>query len=255
MSITILIVVASIGIIAAFVYYAAYAIRSQIFGKTVWHGDKTKNAVALTFDDGPGEDTEAILDILENYRIKATFFMVGRQVEKYPETARRIVREGHEIGNHSFSHPIYLYQMPTATGRELEKTQAAIEKITGIAPKLSRPPCGVRTPAYFAATRNLDLQTVQWTVAGFDWLKISADKIAENVLKKAQPGSIILLHDADSDLRNDRRETVKSLSSIIEGLTAKNLRVAALRELCAESVESSAETNFITRPIKGNSKL
>lgn len=255
MSLMIFIIVISFAAAGAVVYYAAYAVRSQVFGATLWRGDETKNAVSLTFDDGPGEETEAILDVLKNYRIKAAFFMVGRQVEKFPETARRVVREGHEIGNHSFSHPIYLYQTPKSTRREIEKTQAIIEKTTGIRAKIARPPCGVRTPAYFAETRKLGVQTVQWSVAGFDWLAISAEKIAENVLKNVPPGAIILLHDADSALRSNRRETVKALSLIIEGLKAKNLRAVSLHELCAPIVKSFAETELLTQTMKGENQL
>src|SRR2546421_11420717 len=82
------------------IYYATYAVRSQVLGKTSWHGREDVDAVALTFDDGPGEDTAAILDVLAEYDVKATFFVLGRQVERFPEIARRIVRDGHESGNH-----------------------------------------------------------------------------------------------------------------------------------------------------------
>src|SRR5437016_13359715 len=82
-------------------YYAAYAVRWQVLGETIWRGKTDTNAVSLTFDDGPSEDTESILDVLKHYGIKAAFFMIGSQVEKFPEIARRVAREGHEIGNHS----------------------------------------------------------------------------------------------------------------------------------------------------------
>lgn len=229
---------ALIGIIAlcaalvwAAVYYLTYAVRSQILGATVWRGSGSGNSVALTFDDGPSRDTLEILDFLKSENITATFFLIGREVEKHPEIAQRIVAEGHEIGNHSYSHPIYLFCSPRRTRRELRKTQEIIKTVVGFAPKLARPPCGVRTRAYFSAAKDLGLQTVQWSDAGFDWQKISAADIAEKVLKNARSDSIILLHDGDSALKNDRRETVKSLPLIIEGLRAKNLSVAPLAAL------------------------
>jgi peptidoglycan/xylan/chitin deacetylase (PgdA/CDA1 family) len=224
-------------------YHAAYSVRSQTFGRTVWRGRADTDAVALTFDDGPSDDTEAALDVLKSYDARAAFFMIGREVEKRPAVARRIVAEGHEIGNHSYTHPIYLFCTPARTRDELRRAQDAIARVTGVRPALSRPPCGVRTPAYFAAARELGLQTVQWTAAGFDWQRRSAREIAAFALKDVAAGSIILLHDGDSQLKNSRRETVAALPLIIEGLRERGLRVAPLAEILA-GVEFSRETNL-----------
>lgn len=188
-------------------------------------------AVALTFDDGPSADTERMLDLLDECRLSATFFMVGHQVERYPQTARRVAASGHEIGNHSYSHPIYLYRSARETRRELERTQQIIADVTGVHARLARPPYGVRTPGYFRAARALGLRTVQWTLAGFDWKKHSPADIARSVLDNVRAGSIILLHDADSENRRDRSATVAALPLIIEGLKEKGLRVAPLAEL------------------------
>ena len=219
---------------AAGIYYATYAVRSQLLGPTDWHGRDDMGAVALTFDDGPTADTERILDVLAERNASATFFMIGRHVEALPQTARRVAAEGHEIGNHSYSHPIYLYRGPAETRRQLERAQAVIKDATGIRPKLARPPCGVRTPAYFAATQTLGLRTVQWDVAGFDWKRRSAKQIAYDVLHRARAGSIILLHDGDSEEKRDRRATVAALPLIIEGLHARGLRVVPLAQLLGE---------------------
>ena len=212
-------------------YYATYGVRSQWLGPSDWHGRSDTSSVALTFDDGPSKDTEAILDVLGEHKVTASFFMIGRQVETFPGIAQRVLAEGHEIGNHSYSHPIYLYQRAHRTREELERTQAVISETTGIRPRFARPPCGVRTPAYFATTRSLGLRTVQWDVAGFDWKERSAKRIATDVLKRVQPGSIVLLHDGDSDGKQDRRDTVAALPLIIEGLQEKGLHVVPLNEL------------------------
>ena len=212
-------------------YYATCAVRSQWLGEAVWHGREDTSSVALTFDDGPSDDTVAILDMLCEQNLRATFFMVGRQVERYPEVVRRVIGEGHEVGNHSYSHPVYLYRSPRETRRQLKRAQDVINETAGVEPKLSRPPCGVRTPAYFSAAREMRLRTVQWSVAGFDWRRIGAAEIARNVLKKVRAGSIILLHDGDSRLKSDRRQTILSLPLIIEGLKARGLKVAPLSEL------------------------
>src|SRR5262249_39977523 len=152
-------------------------------------GRTDTSSVALTFDDGPSEDTPRILKVLRAYNSKATFFMLGRQVELFPEIARSVAADGHEIGNHSYSHPVYLFRSRSETQLQLERAQRIISETTGREPRLARPPCGVRTPAYFAAARRLDLRTVQWDVAGFDWKERSADEIAESVLRNAQAGS------------------------------------------------------------------
>ena len=99
---------------------------------------------------------------------------------------------------------------------------------------MARPPYGVRTPAYFRATRALDLQTVQWDVAGFDWKQITPRQIADNVLRRAQPGSIILLHDGDSAGKNARKNTVEALPLIIRGLRDRDLQIASLSQLLPE---------------------
>ena len=212
-------------------YYATYAVRSQWLGEAVWHGREDTSSVALTFDDGPSDDTGEILDMLCEQNLRATFFMVGRQVERYPEVARRVIGERHEVGNHSYSHPVYLYRSPRETRRQLKRAQDVINETTGVEPKLSRPPCGVRTPAYFSAAREMRLRTVQWSVAGFDWRRIGAAEIALNVLRRVRAGSIILLHDGDSHLKSDRRQTILSLPLIVEGLKARGLKVAPLSEL------------------------
>src|ERR1700682_4272613 len=106
---------------AALIYHATYAVRSQWLGRTDWRGNDKTSVVGLTFDDGPSEETEGILDVLAAHALRGTFFMVGRNVERFPQTARRVVAEGHEIGNHSYSHPIFLYRTPRETRQQLAR--------------------------------------------------------------------------------------------------------------------------------------
>lgn len=220
---------------AGLIYYATYAVRSQWLGATHWRGRADTGAVALTFDDGPSGDTERVLDVLDAYGVRATFFMVGRQVERFPDTARRVAATGHEIGNHSYTHPIYLYRSTGETRRQLERTQQVIAAVTGVRARLARPPCGVRSPAYFRAARALGLQTVQWSEAGFDWTERGPAEIARLALRRTRAGSIILLHDGDSENKKGRGATVAALPLIIDGLKAKGLRVAPLAELLDDS--------------------
>ena len=214
------------------VHHATYGVRSQWLGPTDWRGPLDVKSVALTFDDGPADDTERILDTLAALDVRAAFFMIGRQVERHPRIARRIVEEGHEVGNHSYSHPIFLYRSAGETRRELERTQEIIAATTGVRPRWSRPPCGVRTPAYFRASRDLGLRTVQWTVAGFDWKPRSAQQIVGDIVRRLSAGSIVLLHDGDSkDPRRHRRETVAAVPKIIAAAHERELAIHPLARL------------------------
>jgi peptidoglycan-N-acetylglucosamine deacetylase len=222
---------AGAGVTGAAVFYAICGVRAQWFGRADWRGRTDTNAVALTFDDGPGPDTEAILDVLAERQLRAAFFVVGQQVERYPSVARRIVDEGHEIGNHSFSHPMFLSQSPERTREQLARAQRAIEDATGVTPALARPPYGIKTPAYFSTARALGLRVVQWSVAGFDWKPLTAERVASHVLRGAQPGAIVLLHDADSEGKRDRRATAASIPIIADGIRQRGLAVAPLATL------------------------
>ena len=219
------------GAAGAAAFYATIGVRAQWLGRTDWIGRTDTNAVALTFDDGPGPDTEAILDTLGERNLRAAFFAVGRQVERYPSIARRIVAEGHEIGNHSLSHPNFLSQSPDETRDQLTRTQRIIEDETGVKASIARPPYGVKTPSYFAAARALGLRIVQWSVAGFDWKPLPAERVAARVLRGARPGAIVLLHDADSAGKRDRRATTASIPIIADGVHARGLSVEPLGAL------------------------
>src|SRR5215470_14971361 len=116
---------------AAGVYYATYVARSQWLGPADWRGRTDTSSVALTFDDGPSEDTPRILEALRTHNVRAAFFMLGRQVEQFPDIARGVAADGHEIGNHSYSHPIYLFRSRSETNLQLDRAQATISDITG----------------------------------------------------------------------------------------------------------------------------
>lgn len=219
------------GVAGTCAYGATYGVRTQWLGRTEWRGSAGSRSVALTFDDGPAEDTEAILDVLAACGAPAAFFLIGRHVERHAAIARRIVTAGHEVGNHSYSHPNYLCRSAIQTYNELQRTQDAIANATGIRPIWARPPFGVRTPAYFRAARALGLRTVQWTVAGFDWKRPTAQSIAGNVLERACAGSIILLHDGDPAGRRNRRETVAAVPVIVEAIKGRGLTVTSLAAL------------------------
>jgi peptidoglycan/xylan/chitin deacetylase (PgdA/CDA1 family) len=167
------------------------------FGPFLCRGDSSRRWVALTFDDGPDVDsTPALLDLLQAERTPAAFFCVGQRVAAEPVLAARIVREGHLLENHSFAHNNFtnffgLLRLKT----ELQRAQATIQTATGVKPRFYRPPMGLSNPRTFAAARALGLSVVGWSARGLDTLSAEPERIVARILRRLQPGAIILLHD------------------------------------------------------------
>ena len=203
---------------------------SQLLGPALAHGNPGIPAVALTFDDGPGEDTAAILGILKDAGVRATFFLCGSSVERYPEMARRIAAEGHAIGNHTYSHPRLLARTPGKIFWEIDRAQKVIERHTGRPARLFRPPYGLRWFGLFRILRQQRMQAVMWSVNGRDW-KTSAERITARVLSHTHPGAIILLHDAPPPGEaGNRRATVEALPAILR-ILGRSYRFVTVSEM------------------------
>lgn len=155
-----------------------------------------KKQIALTFDDGPSERyTSDILDLLAKYDIKATFFLVGSNVCISPELVKRQAAEGHELGNHTFTHPHMKDQSVGSLESELKMTSDVIFAACGKRPILFRPPEGVVSDAVSAASDELGYRRVLWTIDTMDWAHRSKKEIVDSVLGSAKDGSIVLMHD------------------------------------------------------------
>ncbi len=189
----------------AVVSTAAYSIvgrSSQVFGPSVYRGSGKRRSLSLTFDDGPSEGSLPLIDYLSRHNIKATFFECGLNVKRHPQIARDIRDAGHEIGNHTYSHPCFCPRLtwnlnlhsPSFIDKEFSAAQRIIEDETGVTPSLLRAPYGLRWYGMGAVQKRLRLLGVMWTVIGHDW-EWPADRIANLVLRKAAPGGIICLHD------------------------------------------------------------
>jgi peptidoglycan-N-acetylglucosamine deacetylase len=175
----------------------AHAVRgrsSTVFGPSVYHGDRTRPAIALTFDDGPSESTPALLAILARHQVPATFFMCGKNVERLPDIARAVAAAGHEIGNHSDSHPRFDFCSRDFIHRELAQGQEKLQRYAGVTPRLFRAPYGVRWFGLKSAQEQLGLLGVMWGTMGNDW-KWPAPRIAQLLLRRARQGEIVCLHD------------------------------------------------------------
>lgn len=204
------------GVVASYVAYSAACPISQNWGRGFHRGPRGSRQIALTFDDGPSESTLDILAVLESYGISATFFCCGANVDRLPEISKATVVAGHEIGNHSYSHPPLLIRRKDCVRQELQKTQLAIQNATGEQPYLFRPPYGLRTPSLTDIQSELGLTVVLWSVIGQDW-RFPRKRIVQKVTRCIDSGSIICLHDGDTtNLHADRRETVQALPEIIE---------------------------------------
>jgi peptidoglycan-N-acetylglucosamine deacetylase len=209
--------------------------RAELLGRVVWDGPRDRHAVALTFDDGPNPPyTEQILDILARRRIHATFFLIGRNVETYPDLTQRIVREGHAIGSHTYDHPDYmaLDETPRAIARQIRQGVAAVDSVSGTRTWMFRPPLGFRSPPYFAVARQDSLTIVEWTVRALDTKKPPPRTIVHRLLAGVRNGAIILLHDGDeTNHGGDRSRTVAALEPLLDSLAARGYECVTVPEL------------------------
>lgn len=177
--------------------------------------------VALTFDDGPGPDTPRLLEILAAHGARATFFPVGFQMDLWRDNLTLIDEAGHEIGNHSMTHPYFSRISEAERSEEIARLDAIVEETIGRTPTAIRPPYG-DLPRGLADT--LSRPVVMWSVESFDWERHTPEQIIEDVLDNAKPGDIILMHEL-------RERTLLALPSILDGLEAKGLRVVAVEDL------------------------
>lgn len=221
---------------ANFYVYYGFDYQPDIYRR----GSPSTNYVALTFDDGPSpEYTPLILDILKEKDVTATFFLVGSHVEKYPDIAKRIVKEGHEVGNHTYHH----VNIPTLKYNDLHReillTNKVIHQITGESPSYLRPPRGMYDARYRRLAHLLGQDIVLWTISGQDWKStVSARAIVSRIVNKSSGGEIILLHDSGALIRSEggnHKALVEALPQIIDGLREKGLEIVPLKILLSES--------------------
>jgi peptidoglycan/xylan/chitin deacetylase (PgdA/CDA1 family) len=212
--------------------------RQTWFGGVRCHGDRASQRIALTFDDGPNSpSTEWMLDTLDRLDIPATFFCIGQQVNRFPETVDRAHRAGHEIANHSMHHS---RAASLAVGKvdHIVDAQDAIRSITGYSPRWYRPPHGWTTPWELWRARRLGLNIVGWDVDAEDWRvpETASRDVANLVLSKARPGSIVLMHDATSHVgRSDRAQSAAAVEIIVKQMQDTGLEFVTVSSLFGQS--------------------
>jgi peptidoglycan-N-acetylglucosamine deacetylase len=184
--------------------------------------------IAMTFDDGPSaENTPRLLEMLKQRNIKATFFLIGQNVASNPDLVRRILAEGHEIGNHSWTHPQLSRLSDQKVTAEITKTQDAIKEASGFTPTLLRPPYGAITPRQREWIEDqFGLSIILWSIDPFDWKRPGASVITQRILSQARPGAIILSHDI-------HKQTVDAMPATLDGLMRKGFKFVTVSQLIA----------------------
>ncbi len=185
-----------------------------------------ENSIALTFDDGVNpEFTPKVLELLKKHNAKATFFCIGRHIEKHPEIAKKIIADGHSIGNHTYNHSNnWGFLSSKKVEIELKKTDEIIEKTIGKSTKLFRPPFGVTNPNIAKAVKKMNYKVIGWNVRSLDTVIKNPDKILKRITSKVKKGDIVLLHDTSD-------KTVEVLEQLLLFLDNNNLKSVCVEEL------------------------
>jgi peptidoglycan-N-acetylglucosamine deacetylase len=214
--------------------FLAWAVRGRsagVFGRSVWRGSPGRRTVALTFDDGPSESTPAILEILSGYRVPATFFQVGMNVERLPDVARAVAAAGHAIGNHSYAHPLFCFRSPGFIEADLRRAQQTIQAHTGVKPAWYRAPYGARWFGMGGAQRDLGLTGVMWSAIGRDW-KWNSGAVVRHLANRASNGAILCLHDGrELRLRPDISVTVEAVRRLVPTLLEQGYAFETINRL------------------------
>ena len=208
-----------------------FSVPVQFQGKTIREVKikSEQKVIALTFDDGPWQNTTLqVLDILKQETIKATFFVVGKSIKNHPHIIKQVVADGHAIGNHTWSHQYHQYSSAHAA-REFNQTADLIYKLTGVKTSLFRPPAGILNNGLVSYAHQQKYAVIMWSVDSKDWRSrhITVQGLIDSTLKAAQPGGIVLMHDGGGD----RSKTVEALPKLIAELKKQGYQFVTVPEL------------------------
>ncbi len=197
--------------------------------------------VAITFDDGPSPLwTPLILDELKKYGAKATFFMIGHHVQKYPEIAKRVADEGHQIGNHGYAHSVILYYTLAEIEEEIKYTEHVIRHVTGQTTHIYRPPKSWMTSSIKKKILNMGYGIVLWSLNSKDWVGFPHVRVVDHLIKHLKSGDIILFHDSGNVFSReggDRKQTLLSVSLLLERLTREGYEFVTVDALLSAATK------------------
>jgi peptidoglycan/xylan/chitin deacetylase (PgdA/CDA1 family) len=213
--------------------YQSLAPTGQWFGHAFCGGLRGSKQIALTFDDGPNDPhTLHLLDVLSKHNVHATFFLIGRYVHQRPDIAAEIAKRGHVIGNHTFTHPLLIFQAPGTIRGEITDCRDAIHEAVGEHSNLFRPPWGGRRPAVFRLARQFGLEPVMWNITGYDWKAPSPEFIEQKVSPKIRGGDVVLLHDGGhARFGTDRSPTVTAVDRLLTRYMAQGYEFVTISKM------------------------
>ena len=216
--------------LAGSVVHGAFHRNSMVFGPVLGHLPTREREVALTFDDGPNPDaTPRILDTLGELGVLATFFVLGRHAERWPDIVHRTVAEGHQLGNHGYFHRKLHLKSPFYVKRDLGLGKRAIERAGAQSPRFFRAPHGFRSPWVSAIAGSMGERTIGWSLGVWDSDQPGVTTIVDRTMEGVRPGSIVLLHDGDGyNADGNRLQTAAALPRIINGLRDRGYEFVTL---------------------------
>jgi peptidoglycan-N-acetylglucosamine deacetylase len=220
--------------------YQSMAPTGRWYGQAFIGLKRGAKRMALTFDDGPNDPyTLRLLEVLAKNSVHATFFPIGRYVQQRPDIAREVAKAGHVIGNHTFSHPLLIFESETQIKAQLSQCRQALEDALGEYSNLFRPPFGGRRPAVFRVARKLGLEPVMWNVSGYDWNATSAAQIERKCARQVRGGDVFLLHDGGHKaFGTDRSHTIAATERMIRRYKAEGYEFVTIPEMMGKLAES-----------------
>jgi peptidoglycan/xylan/chitin deacetylase (PgdA/CDA1 family) len=230
-----LVAAAGIGL-AACAGYQSMSPAGQWYGRTFTGVRAGSRQLALTYDDGPNDPyTMRILEVLAKHEVPATFFVIGQYVRQRPDIVHEILRAGHVLGNHTFTHPLLTFQSAQEIKQQLLECEQVLHDTVGEDhSNLFRPPFGGRRPGVLRIARGLGLVPVMWNVTGYDWSAPSADYIERKVTRRVSGGDVILLHDGwHGELGADRSRTVEASDRLISRYKSEGYQFVTIPEMMA----------------------
>jgi peptidoglycan-N-acetylglucosamine deacetylase len=220
--------------------YQSMAPTAQWYGKTFTGLPPSTKQIALTYDDGPNDPhTLRLLEVLARHNAHATFFLIGRYAQQQPAIAREVVRAGHVVGNHTFTHPWLFSKSASEIRKELTDCRSAIHDAVGEHSNLFRPPFGSRRPAVLHIARQLGLEPIMWNITGYDWDAPPAAVIERKVSRRVCGGNVVLLHDGGHrQMGTDRSQTVAATDHLIARYQSEGYEFVTIPQMLAAKLSS-----------------
>jgi peptidoglycan/xylan/chitin deacetylase (PgdA/CDA1 family) len=231
--------------------YQSMAPTGQLYGRTFIGTGRPSRQLAFTYDDGPNDPyTLRLLDVLARHDVRATFFLIGSFVAQRPDIAREVVKAGHVVGNHTFTHPSLTFKSSRAVRSQLTACDRALTDAVGEHSNLFRPPFGARRPAVLRIVRQMGLAPIMWNVTGYDWNAPSVEHIERKVTSKVRGGDVILLHDGGHRaFGTDRSRTIIATDRLLSRYKSEGFEFVTIPEMMGEALSNQPSA------VSGNARV